>query len=212
MSNKKNTTKKALSLLKRKDVKALLIVRNLLQRQAVNREIERRATTIVKTDSNKHALHDDSTAKYIYAILATATNPMHINSIIEHIESIGWISGSKYHKYNSVYKALANNSYMFHRVGRGTFKLREAFNPNRLTDQKPITSIKPEPLPIDKITSLKDIVVEIVKENQEEHGISPSRVHHIMTCMGYDCTYSGVRLAMQYAPIVRDGFSYSVKT
>lgn len=198
-----------ISGIKRKDISVLLYVRETLRRQIHAADEKRRAKHIKQVDKSIYLIQPCSIVSYIRQALLTSESPLHINHIIERIETLGWKSSSVYHKYSQVHKALRTNSYMFCRVGKASFKLCVAFSghlPTTEARQAHRKSLGP------KLTTFKDVVVNIAKEYQKtNNGSYPGQIHYVMMCMGFSCSYSTVYRAMQSEEFVRDGYWYSLR-
>jgi hypothetical protein len=193
-----------ISNIERRDVKVLLIVREILRRQAAQAERKRNAEDIRQLDKSLYEIKPGSVTAYIVQVLSWTNDPIHINQIIAQIEGAGWNTTSTYLKYDIVRKALRDP--MFEKVGRGMFRLRDGFRGIKPEKTEPPTRRDK----IDTLTTLKDVAIRIAKTYQTERGIYPARLHFIMGRTGFSCAYSSVYRVMQCSPFVRDGMSYKV--
>lgn len=191
---------------KKNNVQDLITVRNLLRIGDALEEQHKRAIDIREVDQANYVVRSTSIESYLLRALYATEEGLHINDIIARIEVLGWASTSKYHKYAQVYSALNKNYFMFMRVSKGKFKLREGFR-----GRKPAKLQQPQPAQNQgqaKLITIKDIVYDISKLYQDDSGIYPSRAHDIMKHIGYSCHYSSVYRAMQTDLFTRDGFWY----
>lgn len=194
----------------KREAKKLIAIQELLKALARQEELKQQALDISIVNQSKYIISTKSIEAYLLRVLYAANIPLHITSIIEHMEEIGWSSQSKYHKYDLVRKALSSNNYMFAKVGVATFVLRDGFRGDKLKEQS--ISIA-ETNDNTKLTTLKDVVYDVAKECQDNFGdIYPGKVYDKMrNHYGYRCAYSSVYRAMQSDKFIRNGFSYKAK-
>lgn len=188
-----------------KDLRRLIFARELLRRQAEIEEEKSRAQDLREVDQTNYVVNPTSIEAYLLRVLVPTEESLHINDIIERIEALGWVSTSKYHKYSRVHSALRKNYFMFMKVGKAEFKLREGFRGRKPEKIVRIVAQENEPA---KLITIKDIVYDVSKTYQDAEGTYPSRVHNIMKRIGYKCNYSSVYRAMQSDLFTRDGFWY----
>lgn len=201
--------------MKRRDIKILLIVRELIRRQARDAAQKRRAENIRQVDKSEYTLKPGTIEDYIYRVLSIANAPIHINWIIAHIEGLGWQSSTVYHKYAQVYKALRDNDYMFVKVSKATFKLREGFKTGtfkKLPSKSERLPFHDRPNP-DSLPTITDLIVSTMQNYQETDGINPSRVHYILERMmgPHSPAYSTIYKAMQNEKFIRNGYLYKLR-
>lgn len=190
-----------------KDAKIKRLLHDFIQHCRDGAETKRRAKAITKIDSAPYLIKQNSLEHYIRQTLLPTNTAKHITEIIDQIETLGWKTTSKYHKYAAVNKALRQNSYMFLNVGSGMFKLRNSFSGIKIAPpEQQLRQQKPQEQ--SKITTIEDVVVSMAGKYQDENGIYPSRVHYVMKRMGYRCAYSSVYRAMQSEKFVRNGYWY----
>jgi hypothetical protein len=189
--------------------KKLLAIQEFLKALAKQEELKQQALDIRIVNQSKYIINTKSIEAYLLRVLYASDTPLHITSIIEHMGAIGWVSQSKYHKYNLVNKALSSNNYMFAKVGAATFTLRDGFRGIKQKKQINTTKINYNT----KLTTLKDIVYDVAKECQGKFGDTyPGKVYDKMRkYYGYRCAYSSVYRAMQSNRFVRNGLSYKTK-
>lgn len=187
-------------------VRMLLMVRQLIDGYKNDQEELERSLEITIVDSTDVGINLNSIEYFIARVLKGNEQGMHVTNIIDALGGLGYTINSEHHKYSTVYRACSDNYYMFMRVGKATFKLREAFFNRK--PARPVQIVKPESLPSDKVTTFTDIIVSVVKDFQTEYGIYPGRVWNIMNHIGYKCSYSAVHRAMQGDLFIRDGFAY----
>lgn len=198
---------RTISGVQRSDMNVLLVVRQVLRQQKEKNERDRNANDIRQVDKAAYEIKPNTIESYIMQTLSTTEESMHINSIISHIETLGWKSSSLYHKYAQVSKALRVNSYMFARVSKGRFELRDAFKLGKVNESK---SKRINRESISTITKLKDVVADTVSRYQGEVGIYPARVHYIMKMSGFPCSYSYVHGVMQSEKFTKSGCLYKL--
>lgn len=206
-SSKKEEPKPVHISMKRRDMKILLAVREHLRSRVREAEQKKRALDIKEVDQAAHVLNPSSIEARIVKALSATGEPTHINNIIDHMETHGWVSSSKYHKYAQVYRAIRDNYYMIMKVGKATFRLRNGFTGQK--PDRPAPQIKEEKE--QKLTTLLDVIIDVASTYRGDHGIYPARVHLIMNTIGYNCAYSTVHRAMQGDMFERNGFWYTPK-
>lgn len=206
----KVVAKQPKSLLKRKDIKILLVVRELLRRQARSAEQKVRAQTIKQVNKADFLLPPTSIESYLHRVLLTTEEPMHIKDIIPQAEALGWETAPIDHKYAQVYRAMRLNDYMFLRVGKNKFRLRDGFR-NKQPDKIERKITDRERFAPNYVPTLLDLIVGITKRYSSPRGIYPARVHYIMNCMGANAPcYSTIYRTMQCETFVRDGQWYKL--
>lgn len=193
-----------ISGISRTDVRILLVVRELIQRQAAQAERQRRAEDIRQVDKSLYEIKPGTIESYIHRILSVTDEPIHINWIIAHIEELGWQSTSKFHKYAQVYKALRDNNYMFMKVGPGLFRLTNGFRKTKpeKTARLPFRTRTPG------LAKIKDLVIGVLNKYEDNRRFMPNQVHFLMKVSGFPCAYSSVYRAMQSDSFVREGGLY----
>lgn len=196
----------SISGIERRDVKVLLLVKEILRRQKDQSERLRNAANIRQVDRSLYAIKPGSITAYMLQVLAATNDPMHITQLITGIEALGWHSKSVFHKYDVVRKALRDNSGMFEKVSRAKFRLCDGFRNIKPEKTEPPTRREK----IAKLTTLKDVVVYIAKTYSSNGRIYPAHLHYLMGITGFSCAYSSVYRVMQCPPFVRDGMSYKV--
>lgn len=157
------------------------------------RRLKEKRLQTIEIDQSEFVLNPTTLETFIVKVLCNV-DYLHINDIIFKIEALGWKSKSAYHKYSVINKAL-NNNVMFMRTGKGTYKLREGFKCN--IPKKIARAKKSYNTPI---PTLKDIVSNVInqyKQSNKYTDVSPTIIHNLMRKMGYNCSYSSVRRAMQ---------------
>lgn len=199
----KKTVSKVSSL-KKTDLRTLLIVRELLKKEAFQAVEKRRAHDIKEIDQSEYSIKTNSIEAFIMRVLFASEEPIHINRIIEQIEALGWKSNSIYHKYKQVYDVLTDSSYMFQNTGGACFKLREGFR-GRLPEK---TERSPLHERTETIPTIKDIVINVSKTFATKNGVYPGQVHYIMGRCGIECSYGVVYRIMQTNAFVKNGFWY----
>jgi hypothetical protein len=192
----------------RRDVRLLLTVRDIIKEYKRQQEEKARALDIKIVNPESVGIDDNSTESYIIRALSTTDDGLHINTIIEAIESMGWISDSKYHKYSHVRKTIAENYFMFQKIAKATFKLREGFR-KRVPAKNPEDRRKPIEN-VGKLTTLEDIIETVIRKRQGKFGMYPAGVWYILKRMGYKFSYTTVHAAMQNDRFNRDGFWYTI--
>lgn len=200
-SKKKTNARKVLSA-----KEAIYRYQRYLEIQKIEEETFKRATDIRSVDQKKFAVKINSLESLLVKILFTANTPLHITSIIEKAEQLGWISNSIYHKYNTMRKAIARGSYMFMGHGKGFFSLRDGFRGKTYNKEQRILRKRS-----DKIASAKDIVIDVALACQTKttNGIFPSKLFAIIRAMGYNCSYRQVYRALQDKSFVKRNHRYT---
>ena len=190
------------------DADFLVSIRNFLYSYAKREEEIKKCKRITVINKDQFNIDPDSIEALIGRILQNEEKGLHITDIITKLEQLGWQTTSTYHKYNAVYRAINKHYYMFEKMGKAMFRLRNAFS-NRPVDKTPIShsELSKEPL------TIKDVVVEIFKTFSTSEGLYPSLVWSVMRKMGYDYSYSAIRKVMQDKKnFKRSGFIYSLKS
>lgn len=191
---------------KKKSNKAKLAdIKKLALSFARQSKMLRQAQDIRKVQSRKE--NPKSLSALIFQVLS-ASNPMHIVDIIGKVEALGWKSESQYHKYSNVQRALRKNYYMFERAGIGTYQIRKAF---RSDNKEPITKTERVGHPPLGITTMKDIVANVVEYYADHNDLTASDIHYIVLNTGVNCSYSAVRRALQDKRFKRNGKWFTLK-
>lgn len=195
-----------LRLLSKKDARILLSVREMIVSHMQREEQARRSSVITVINPDQFRIAPNSIESLIAQALRGNDAGLHINDIIPRLEALGWRTTSVHHKYTEVYRAIRRHYYMFEKLGRAKFRLREAFAQRPAEPRSPRQSNPTSK----KLTTIKDIAIGVVQKFGDAAS-SPSIVWAIMLRMGYDCSYSSVYKAMQDEKVFkRDGFFYSL--
>lgn len=201
-------------IISRQHAKFLTNVARVLHQHKKQEQNAEQALSIRLVSQKQFAIKQDSTEAYIKRVLLDQQDGLTIVQIIDHIEALGWISESKYHRYNLVAKTLRQCYYMFDRFeadGKmSKYKLRTAFLPQHPIERTVSAAIVADAT----IPTTKDLVVGVIQyKGLNKHGTYPSQVWTLLQHMGYDLTYKAVRLAMQDEKVFkRNGFWYALQT
>lgn len=171
----------------KKEIRVLLFATKIIT--DYNKAVDniKRRKTIVKIDPNKIIKNNNSTLSYLEKALSSADeNGLHIYSIIENMEKLGWQSKSKYYKCAQIYSVIHNNSYMFHKVKKATFKLREGFFKTQTVINKPKETTKQVG---NNIPTMKTIIGEIVSKSKNKNKLSTFSVYQKLIMSGFDISY-----------------------
>jgi hypothetical protein len=188
------------NFLKRKDVRLLLTAREFVKDYNRLCEEKERALDIKVVNV---AINNSSTEALILKALSNIQDGLHINDIIIRLEKLGWVSESKYHKYDLVRKTLSDNYFMFQRIAPATFKLREGFRGRPPEKTQPVIRHKTKS---NKLTSLEDIVVWCAKK--QNSNTYPGSVYYALRQCGYRCAYTSIYKIMQGKNFIKKGFWY----
>ena len=198
-------------IVSKRDTRTLLLVRDMLFAHKEREELRKRCRTITTIEPSKFDVEQTSTVAFIFRALQNDNDGKHINTIITNIEQLGWTTTSIYHKYSDVYSAIRKNYYMFERVAKATFRLREAFA-NRTPAVRSANIVK-LPAPTQNLVRLKDVAVCVVEKFHRKPGLSTHLVWSIMHHIGYRCYYRSVQRVMQDKKLFsRRGNYYTAKT
>ena len=183
---------------KPKEIDWIAVMKQMAILRQQRAEEEKRAKDIRQVPPVK--FDETSLSSRIFQVLSNAKSPLHINDIIIQVEALGWKSTSQYHKYRQFQHVLSECYYLFEKVGVATYTLRMAF-----TDKKPDKpiEIKSKVSHADtKITTLKDLIGDIVKEYT---AITPIQAHYsLFDLFGLWLSYSTVWRALQDERFVKD--------
>jgi hypothetical protein len=195
-------------IISKRDTRTLLLVRDMILAHKEREELRRKCRTITTVEPAQFDLDPTSTVAFIFRALQD-NETKHINTIIANIEQLGWTTTSTYHKYSEVYSAINKHYYMFDRVGRATFRLREAFSNRTQTRSERI--VRPQ-TPSQDLVRLKDVAAYVVQKFYRKPGLSAHLVWSIMRHIGYSCHYSSVQRVMQDKKLFsRRGRCYTTK-
>lgn len=193
-------------LISKRDVKIMLTVREWF-RTAKAQEQEKQRALDIKT-SEPVIFNPKSLISKILNLFVDKNKPQHITSIITQLETSGYTFKSLYHKYNTVRNTIRNNYFLFVRVGKGIYKLRQGLNTKEQPIITPTNRVQRQRT--NTIPKIKDAVIEAAKMYSKEEGIWPGRVCYILNRSGFKCGYSTVHRIMQKEPFIRNGFLYKV--
>ena len=204
-------------IVSRQHARFLANVARVLYQHNKEEKNKQQAIEQVRVDQTAFAIQPGSTEHYIQQALLATPSGLKIGELIEQIEAAGWVSESKYHRYSAVNKALRMHYYMFATVKSkkdavSKYKLRPAFKPTNRTERRIPVAPTHSTEHLTSIPTLKDVIVDIVKENRS--GSYPSKVWNILQRMGYaNVSYKSVYAAMQDPKrFVRNGFEYELST
>lgn len=182
----------------------IAVIRQMAYLRQQEDEQKKRALDIRQVPAIK--VDEASLSSRIFQVLLASETPLHINHIIERVESLGWKSTSIHHKYSQFQHTLSDCYYMFEKVGVGTYTIRVAYTNKKPT--KPAEIKARVSYANTGIATLKDLIVGIVKEYD---GMTPEQVRYsLFNELGLWLSYSAVWRALQDERFRRDKDGYRV--
>jgi hypothetical protein len=170
----------------RRDMRVLMMLRQVLLDHEEAETIRERAQTITKVEPAAFMPKPGTIEHYLCLAIGQAGDQgVHINDVITSMERGGFHFNSQYHKYAQVHSALRRNEFMFVKVKPATFRLRVAFkHAEPVVKTAVVVSHKHNDT---KIPSLIDCALGIARK-YKDRNLSPKQIWLTMRKMGYECS------------------------
>jgi hypothetical protein len=189
-----------------KEVKFLLEVREITENYREQLAEHLRANTFIATKAYSLPLSERTTDWYIFQVLSVAKIPLHISALIQRMETRGWVSKSKHHKYNQIRQVLTDNFYLYQKVAPATFVIRSGFkkaekveNPKRKASRHTDATIQ-------------DLIAATILKHGGNWGMYAGSVWMALNRMGLKYRFNTISNALKDdTRFVCDGFWYQVK-
>jgi len=203
---KKEKIVESSGILTSKDVKLLLATRDLVEEYRVRLEEHLRANTFTTTKANSLSFSTNTIYWYVFSVLSTAKVPLHVNTIISRMETKGWVSKSKHHKYSQIRQILTDNFSVYKKVAPATFVIRPGFK--RKSQIEVTKKIETFSLSTEE-ASTTDLVVSMIAKYGSMY---PGSIWLLTKRMGLNYTYNSIYKSLQNENVfMRDGYCYQIK-